>query len=184
MLLTMPGVPFIYYGDEIGMRNLKGWPNKEGAMWRGSCRSPMQWSSGTNAGFSTATADKLYLPLDPDPRRPNVADAERDPDSLLNFTRQLIALRHKNPSLGPLGGFKPLYSQKGAYPFVYLRSGGPENFIIAVNPSNAATECDVPELAGAELVLGSGATAIGAKLKMAQASYAIYRASGIIAAIQ
>ena len=175
MLLTMPGVPFIYYGDEIGMRNLKGWPDKEGAQWRGSCRSPMQWTAGTNAGFSTAPADKLYLPLDPDPQRPNVADQEKDPNSLLNFTRQLIALRQKNPSLGPLGGFKPLYAQKGAYPFVYLRSGGPENFIVAVNPSPAATECDVPELDGATLILGSGVEATGTKLKMAPASYAIYR---------
>ena len=179
MLLTMPGIPFIYYGDEIGMRNLKGWPNKEGAVWRGSCRSPMQWNAETNAGFSPAPSDKLYLPLDPDPERPNVAAEERIPDSLLNFTRQLIVLRHKNPSLGPLGGFKPLYAQKGAYPFVYLRSGGPENFIVAVNPSHAAKECDVPELEGTTLIIGSGAEATGAKLKMAPASYAIYRTKGI-----
>jgi len=175
MLLTMPGVPFIYYGDEIGMRNLKGWPDKEGAMWRGSCRSPMQWSADANAGFSTASADKLYLPLDPDPKRPNVADEVRDPDSLLHFTRQLIALRHKHPSLGSLGGFKPLYARKNTYPFVYLRSGGPENFLIAVNPSHAATECEVPELDGAKRVASSGAETNGTKLKMGPASYAIYR---------
>jgi len=179
MLLTMPGIPFIYYGDEIGMRNLKGWPKKEGADWRGSCRSPMQWDAGTNAGFSTtSSADNLYLPLDPDPARPNLADQEKDKDSLLNFSRQLIALRHQNPSLSALGGFKPLYAQKNAYPFVYLRSGGPKDFIVALNPSHAAVECEGAELEGATLVLGSGAEVTGKKLKMGPASYAIYSTKG------
>lgn len=174
MLLTMPGVPFIYYGDEIGMRDLPGWPAKEGAMWRGSCRSPMQWNSGTNAGFSNAPREKLYLPLDPDPNRPTVAGEETNPASLLNFTRQIIRLRQANPSLGNLGGFKPLYAEKGKYPFVYLRSGGPDRFIIAVNPSHSGQTCVLPLMKKAVPVLVSGVEVRDMELKMSPSSYGIF----------
>ena len=63
MFLTLPGVPFIYYGDEIGMRYFE-LPTKEGGYTRTGTRTPMQWSEGNNKGFSTAPADKLYLPVD------------------------------------------------------------------------------------------------------------------------
>jgi len=166
MLLTMPGVPFVYYGDEIGMRNLKDWSDKEGAMWRGSCRSPMQWAPGEKAGFSTASPERFYLPLDPDAARPDVATQEKDPESLLNLTRRLLELRKAHPSLGNLGGFKPLYAESGKTPFVYLRSGGPDNFIVAVNPSREGQRCTLPELAGGEFILNAGAALDGASLTM------------------
>ncbi len=78
-LLTWGSVPSVYYGDEIGMRYLPGLPDVEGAICnpaynRAGCRTPMQWDGGVNAGFSSAEADALYLPIDPDPERPNVAD--------------------------------------------------------------------------------------------------------------
>ncbi|MDR1046896.1 MAG: hypothetical protein LBL64_03905, partial [Treponema sp.] len=62
-LFTMPGVPFLYYGDEIGMRYLD-LPYKEGGYTRTGSRTPMQWTGGPNKGFSRAGADKLYLPVD------------------------------------------------------------------------------------------------------------------------
>ncbi len=179
MLLTMPGVPFIYYGDEIGMRNLQGWPSKEGAKWRGFCRSPMQWEPGDHAGFSTADPKQFYLPLDPDPNRPNVATEEKDPDSILNFTRALLKLRAENASLGNLGGFQPLYAEKNKYPFVYLRSGGPDNFIIAVNPSNLAQTCTVPALKNAVPFLINGSQVSDTTLSMTPISYAIYKAADL-----
>ena len=69
-LLTMPGCPFIYYGDEIGMRYVHGLVSKEGGYERTGSRTPMQWDGSTNAGFSAAPAEDLYLPLDPDASRP------------------------------------------------------------------------------------------------------------------
>jgi len=63
-LLTMPGVPFIYYGDEIGLRSVAGLPSKEGGFGRTGARTPMQWDASPNAGFSAASADRLYLPID------------------------------------------------------------------------------------------------------------------------
>ena len=63
-LLSMPGAPFIYYGDEIGMRYVEGLTSVEGGYSRTGSRSPMQWDDGVNAGFSTASAQKLYIQQD------------------------------------------------------------------------------------------------------------------------
>ena len=95
---TMPGVPFLYYGNEIGMRQLPtSWPQVEGAYQpRNGARTPMQWSNDKNLGFSSGDADKLYLPVDPAPDAPNVLTQEKNPNSLLNKTRRLIALRHSD----------------------------------------------------------------------------------------
>ena len=95
---TMPGVPVLYYGSEIGMRFLPNTPEKEGANRAGiraGSRTPMQWSAGENAGFSGAPAEDLYLPVDPDPDRPNVAAQQDRADSMLNFTRSLLKLRRE-----------------------------------------------------------------------------------------
>jgi glycosidase len=177
MLFTMPGVPFLYYGDEIGMRYFPDWPKKEGAMWRGGCRTPMQWDSSPGAGFSTAPITNFYLPLDPDPQRPNVATQEGEPDSLLNFVRRLIALRHANPSLDNLGGFQPLYAEKNKFPFIYRRTGGVRNFIIAVNPTDAPQTCTVKALRGAQPILTNGASIDGSQITMPPVSYAIFESS-------
>lgn len=69
-LLSMPGAPFIYYGDEIGMRYVEGLDSVEGGYGRTGSRSPMQWDRGVNAGFSTAPKEKLYISQDPKKDRP------------------------------------------------------------------------------------------------------------------
>src|SRR5204862_7588084 len=104
-LFTCGSVPCLSYGDEIGMRYLRGMPDVEGAVCnpaynRAGCRTPMQWDDGPNAGFSTAEASRLYLPIDPDPARPTVAAQEPDPASTLNLVRRLVALRRATPALG------------------------------------------------------------------------------------
>jgi maltose alpha-D-glucosyltransferase/alpha-amylase len=145
MLLTMPGVPCIYYGDEIGMRFLPDSPNKEGGLLdniqRCGSRTPMQWSQEVNAGFSTARAENLYLPVDPSASRPDVASQENDPASLLNFTRTLLKLRREQPALANTADFQPVYAEKNQYPFVYLRAGNNQRIIVSINP--AARPCTV-----------------------------------------
>ncbi len=92
-LFTLPGVPFFYYGDEIGMRYLPQ-HSKEGGFQRTGSRTPMQWDSALpNMGFSSAPQDKLYLDVDRSADAPNVADQAADGNSLLNFVRQLNVLR-------------------------------------------------------------------------------------------
>lgn len=177
MLLTMPGAPFIYYGDEIGMRDLRvpGYPQKEGSMWRASCRSPMQWEPGERAGFSTGAPASFYLPIDPDPKRPNVADQQSDPTSMLNHLRALTRLRAQEPSLGNLGGFRVLYAEAKTYPFVYLRTGGPSSVLVAINPINEPRTWKNPRLAGATTLLAQHATLKGAQLNLGPVSFAILR---------
>lgn len=159
MLLTMPGVPFIYYGDEIGMNYLEDMEPKEGSYAnRTGTRTPMQWTRGRNQGFSTAPASKLYLPQDPAKDAPDVASQQDDPDSHLNFIRALLALRRQHPALGNTGDFRVLYAKKNAYPFVYERTAKGEQFVAVFNPRKEAahtTALDLPAGASFEPVFPS-----------------------------
>ncbi|PRY31876.1 alpha-amylase family glycosyl hydrolase [Pseudosporangium ferrugineum] len=157
-LFTWGSVPCLYYGDEIGMRYLPGMPDVEGAICnpsynRAGCRTPMQWDDGPNAGFSTADASRLYLPIDPDPRRPTVAAQEDDPASTLSFVRRLIALRRATPALGARASIRVVHE---GYPFTYVRGG---SHLVVVNPRREPAEVSVPEAAGASPLLASGVKA-------------------------
>ncbi|GAB1464496.1 alpha-amylase family glycosyl hydrolase [Pedobacter sp.] len=137
--MTLPSVPLIYYGDEIGMKFIPGLPDKEGSMLgkgnRAGSRTPMQWSTGPNAGFSSNETGSLYLPLDPYEFRPNVESQKTDPSSLLNFTRHLLALRKSNQALGMDGAISFWNTDEQTYPLVYQRTFGKERFVIVLNPS-------------------------------------------------
>ncbi|HEX4141397.1 MAG TPA: alpha-amylase family glycosyl hydrolase [Candidatus Methylacidiphilales bacterium] len=134
-LMTQPGVPYIYMGDEIGMRQIEGLPSKEGGFGRTGARTPMQWDATKNAGFSKAAASKLYLPIDPASDRPTVARQEREKKSLLNHVRRLAKLRKTIPALGGGGDFAPVYAKAGRFPFAYTRSAQGRTVLVAVNPS-------------------------------------------------
>ena len=136
---TMPGIPFIYYGNEIGMKQLPAsWPQIEGAYKpRNGARTPMQWSSGKNLGFSSAAKDKLYLPVDTAQNAPTVAEAEQNPNSLLNKTRKFIELRHSEPALANYAEFVPLFAEPNTYPFIYARANGHDKVLVMLNPSGS-----------------------------------------------
>lgn len=143
-LLSMPVAPFIYYGEEIGMCGLPGLPSKEGSYNRSEVRTPMQWDDSANAGFSSAPAGKLYLPVESSPERPSVAAQDRDPRSLLNTVRRLTALRRAHPALGASGGFEVIHARGGELPFVYRRWLGEESILAAVNPGGRPVEVALP----------------------------------------
>ncbi|HET9378216.1 MAG TPA: alpha-amylase family glycosyl hydrolase [Chthoniobacterales bacterium] len=187
MLLTMPGVPFIYYGDEIGMRFLPEAPNKEGGLLddiqRCGSRTPMQWSKEKNAGFSTAAPDKLYLPVDPSQSRPDVATEEKDPASMLNFTRALLRLRREHPALANSSDFEPLYAETKRYPFVYLRSTGKaspsrtadsERIIISINPGGKPCSVALKETTNVTPLLVQGAAFREGRFEMDPVSFGIF----------
>lgn len=161
--LTMPWVPIVYYGEEIGMRNIEEAPVKEGSYTsrnRSSCRTPMQWDATPNAGFSTAPAERLYLPVDPDPARPDVASQTDDPGSVLNYVRGLLALRAAVPALGPAGDWRYLGSVDEPYPMVFLREAGGEKYLVALNPSGRSASAGIPAPGlRAEAVYGTGTEA-------------------------
>jgi glycosidase len=156
-LLTMPGTPFIYYGDEIGMRTVEGLPSKEGGYQRTGSRTPMQWDDSPNAGFSTAPAAQLYLPIDPESDRPTAAAQHSDPNSLLNTVRKLILLRRKHIALCASADFEVVYAQAGKYPLVYRRTWKDETALIIINPSNRPVNLVLPDLGkkGCEVIYGA-----------------------------
>ncbi|MTE23875.1 maltose alpha-D-glucosyltransferase [Microbacterium sp. ZXX196] len=105
LLLSLPGSPVLYYGDEIGMGDNIWLGDRDGV------RTPMQWSSDRNAGFSRATPGKLALPLVQDPvygyQSVNVEAQQDNHSSLLNWTRHMMSARRRHPAFG-LGGFNDL----------------------------------------------------------------------------
>lgn len=133
--LTMPGVPFIYYGDEIAMKYQPGLPSKEGSNDRAGTRTPMQWAFGATAGFSTCEPEHLYFPVDTDYGKLTVEAQEKDPNSMLNYVRSLIKLRKSSAALGNNGGWELLSSVEQPYPMIYKRALGAETYVVALNPS-------------------------------------------------
>ena len=146
-LFTMPGVPFLYYGDEIGMRYMEGLPTKEGGYFRTGTRTPMQWSRGKNMGFSEAEKDALYLPVDSAEDAPCLESQREDPGSLYSAVKDLIALRRGNKELQADAAFGVLYAEEKKNPFVYRRG----SMIVALNPSGQEVSAPVP--AGGRKVL-------------------------------
>jgi len=140
-IFTMPGVPFLYYGDEIGMRYLN-LLSKEGGYHRTGTRTPMQWNRGNNLGFSAAAAEQLYLPVDPSPDAPTVEDAEKDKDSLLNTVRVLLRLRHAEPDLHAQPNLAIVYAEKSKLPFVYRRG----SLLLVLNPGIKAASAAIENI--------------------------------------
>ncbi len=139
-MLTMPIVPCIYYGDEIGMQTLDGLPSKEGGYSRTGSRTPMQWAESPNAGFSTSPAEGLYLPVDTRQDRPTVATQEARPGSLLNKVRQIVAMRNAHPVLQATAAFDIVYAEPGEVPLVYTRTLENQSALVAINPASQPVE--------------------------------------------
>lgn len=180
LLFTWPGVPFLYYGDEIGLRYRDDLPSKEGAYGRTGTRLPMSWDHTRNHGFSNAPSRACYLPADPGPEAPTVAAQSSDPRSLLAHTRALLALRVAEPALRQ-GALIPLVSDSRDPLFAYLRTHGDEAWLVVINPSARRLAAEVP-LGGwtrAEAALDGTATAhisSGAvKLLAPPVSYGVFR---------
>ena len=139
LLLTLPGLSFVYYGEEIGMTGNK--PDER-------LRTPMQWSAGAGVGFTSGTP---WEPAQPDAARSNVAAQQGDPGSLLNLYRRLIHLRRDNAALAG-GRLVPLTSSSPSVT-AYLRRDGAHAVLVVANLSGAAVS---------GLSIGSAASALPA----------------------
>jgi len=141
LLLTLRGTPFIYYGEEIGMRDIplrskaevldpigkQFWPLMKG---RDGCRAPMQWSAAPNAGFTTPGA-RPWLPVHADAAQRNVDAQRADPRSLFETYRRLIALRRAHPVLVE-GMFQPVtYGTR--FITAYLRQSQDQLVLVVLN---------------------------------------------------
>ena len=168
-LFTLPGVPFLYYGDEIGMRYLD-LKTKEGGYTRTGSRTPMQWDNSVNKGFSGASKDMLYLPIDDAEDAPTVEAAMADKDSIYHVVKELFEFRKTQEDFNADSAFSVLVGEKDE-PFVYTRG----NAICAVNPVNSDKTMKLKELVGKELfyVIGN-VKADGENLFMGKGSFAIF----------
>jgi alpha-glucosidase len=148
MLLTLRGTPFLYYGEEIGMRNVSIPADRlqdplartlHPNVARDGERTPMQWESGPGAGFTSA---EPWLPLAADTDQRNAAAQRQDPASLLNLYRQLIALRRTTPALS-----RGTYRRLNAPPEVlaYERQHGDSRVVVALNFGDAPVRVELPE---------------------------------------
>ena len=120
LLLSMPGSPIIYYGDEIGMGDNIYLGDRNGV------RTPMQWSPDRNAGFSRADPQRLYLPPIMDPiygyEAVNVEAQLREPSSLLNWTRRMLAVRKSSTARSAAASSRFLQARQPQDPRVPARA--------------------------------------------------------------
>lgn len=151
MLLTIKGTPFIYYGEEIGLRDIPirkkadiqdpigktFWPLYVG---RDGCRAPMQWNNDHNAGFSQG---EPWLPVHTNYTDRNVDQQSADPDSLLNFIKQIIKVRKAETAL-QRGEFIPLVQDPRFY-LAYLRKYNEEQVLVLLNFSSREVLYDIPD---------------------------------------
>ncbi|HXS89983.1 MAG TPA: maltose alpha-D-glucosyltransferase [Steroidobacteraceae bacterium] len=146
LLLSMPGSPIIYYGDEIGMGDNIYVGDRNGV------RTPMQWSIDRNAGFSRADPQRLYLPVIMDPiygyQAVNVEAQGRDNSSLLNWTRRILAVRRQHQSFGR--GTLEFVRPQNRKIIAYVRTFGTEIVLCVANLSQTAqaVELDLSKYKG------------------------------------
>ncbi|HUG54913.1 MAG TPA: maltose alpha-D-glucosyltransferase [Vicinamibacteria bacterium] len=131
LLCSLPGTPAVYYGDEIGMGDNVYLGDRMGV------RTPMQWSGGTNAGFSEANPQRLFLPPVTDPEfsyvSVNVATQEANPRSLLWWMRRLFAQRQRIKAFGR--GAMRLVPCSSRKVLAFVREAGDERVLVAANLS-------------------------------------------------
>ena len=157
LLLSLPGSPYLYYGDEIGMGDNIWLPDRDAA------RTPMQWTPDRNAGFSTADPGKLYLPTNQSLvyhyHSVNVEAQLATSSSLLHWTRAMLSIRSQHPVFG-LGAFVPL-DVDNPHVLAFLRvlrehdvPGEPAETVLCVNNLSSvpqATAIQLPDHGGAAL---------------------------------
>jgi alpha-glucosidase len=149
LYLTLRGTPIMYYGEEIGMKTTpptrkedvkdpigqKGWPKEKG---RDGERTPMQWNTSENAGFSKGTP---WLPLPPTYETHNVAVESKNPDSVLEFYKQVLKLRHTNGAL--MNGNYEAINENDANVLAYLRTYKDEGVVVVLNMSGTAQKINL-----------------------------------------
>lgn len=168
LLLTLWGTPTWYYGDELGMTDVEIPPALEQdphglrvpglGLGRDPERTPMQWDASPNAGFCAPDVTP-WLPLAADYEQVNVAAQEADPDSMLNYFKRLLRLRHDWPVLHDSGAFA-FIERVPDHVLAYSRSRAGETVLVAINFSGDEQTLDLRDWGrSAELLLATDGSA-------------------------
>jgi alpha-glucosidase len=188
LYLTLRGSAIMYYGEEIGMENndpkrvedvkdvigRKGWPKEIG---RDGERTPMQWNSSTNAGFNTGATP--WLPVDSNFTTHNVATEMKDPQSILNWYRQLIKLRRSNPAF--YNGDYVGLNESDPNVMSYLRKSRSGVAVVVLNFSDQpqTVTLDVAKVGGSA---GQAIAATNSQLKSVDFSHIALEPYGVVIA--
>ncbi len=176
MLLTLPGIPFIYYGDELGMVDVqispelvadpmeKHEPGK--GLGRDPERTPMQWSHQFHAGFSKS---EPWLPISPDFAENNVVSESSDPQSHLQLTKKLLKLRNSSSAL-KYGSYESLEVGDGI--FAYYRSLDDEKLLVLLNFKDHTTKLD-KKIDYKEILISTSGKTDGNSIEELQADEAV-----------
>ncbi|NMN01063.1 alpha-amylase [Bifidobacterium sp. DSM 109958] len=185
MILTMPGCPFVYYGDEIGMR-YRPLPTFEGGYVRTGSRTPMQWGG---YGSGPAIADSRYLPADDAPDAPTVASEIARPDSLYHWVRRVLAVRAGHAALRSGAAFSVAAAPEDGRVFAFLRTANDgmdddaEHLLVAMNPGRGTESFDAPArgddadgrgVTSEPLLLVGEAHADGDRITLGPQSFAVF----------
>jgi maltose alpha-D-glucosyltransferase/alpha-amylase len=139
LLLSLPGTPVLYYGDEIGMGDNVFLDDRAGV------RTPMQWSGDRNAGFSRADSQRLYAPVITDPvygyQGVNVESQKRDPASLLRWMQRMMALRKQYKVFGR--GEMTLLQPRNRTILAYIRHDATDTMLIVANLSSQPQQVEL-----------------------------------------
>lgn len=155
-MLTMPNVPFFYYGDEIGMPYVEKIESVEGGYERTGSRIPMYWDKiKKNCGFSKA--DKTLIPVKgyKSKRVKDVLQSEKDPESLLSQLKKLIKIHKEHHALDADASFELISNGDDSAPLAYRRKKNDESIIVIFNTGKKTQDvkCEV-----SEVLYASGAT--------------------------
>lgn len=161
LLLTLRGTPTLYYGDEIGMAEISiplefvkdPWERNEPGLGLGRDpqRTPMQWDSSANAGFTTA---RPWLPLSPASDRCNVECLAKEQQSILSLYRRLISYRQSSPAL--TGGRYRRIAVRGGHDLLcYERNTGSQRVIVVLNFGLSAAVAEAWEFAGTKIAIST-----------------------------
>ncbi len=144
MILTLPGAPFIYYGDEIGLSS-RALKTKEGGYQRTGARAPMQWAyDEKNLGFSDAAQEALYLPIEEE-NPVDVKSQENDPSSLLHFFKAILSLRKNYSALEADADMEIVAAPHAGRYFAYVRKSKrlSQKLLIVINPDQNSQIVDL-----------------------------------------
>ncbi len=159
LLLTLRGTPTMYYGDELGMQDVRipaelvqdPWEKNVPGLGfgRDPVRTPMPWDGRTHGGFSTGTP---WLPLSPDYGQTNVAAQQEDPASMLSLYKSLLALRRREPALHA-GSYTPVHAQGNL--LAYIRQSGESRLLVVLNLGHTPALFEAPGVNAAGAVVAA-----------------------------
>lgn len=169
-LFSMPSLPILYYGDELGMKKEENLVSVDGGYSATGNRTPMLWDKSKNAGFTSAS--KPYIKISTERKDLSVEEEKDDADSLSSFLKAFLALRKDHVAFDNDASFE-LVETKSFCPIVFIRKKFAEKLLIAINPSSRTYKISLGDFKGNPLFSSGQAYVEDGALKLAKESFMV-----------